>query len=128
MSIKTYRLCVAVVTIIVAVLAGWGVIVGYAFIPAPAVIIGAVTLYLCRKKLTKLVEDERVQVIGDHASRRTVEIAIILMAVTGSTLMALSNDDRTNLEIIGVTLGYSVCGMLVLYTVLYNYFNRKLGG
>jgi len=128
MSVKAYRLWIAAITIIVAGLVGWGVVVGNAFIPAPAVIVGTAILYFCRKRLKVVVEDERIHRIGDQASRRTIEIALIAMAVIGSTLIALSSDGRPELELIGVTLGYSVCSILVLYTILYNYFSRKLGG
>jgi uncharacterized membrane protein len=128
MSVKAYRLLMAAVTIIVAGLAGWGVAVGNAFVPAPAVIIGATILYFCRKRLKVLVEDERIHRIGDLASRRTIEIVIILMAVVGSTILAMSNGHWPELKTAGVTLGYAVCSILVLYTILYNYFYRKLGG
>ena len=128
MSVKAYRLWIAAITIIVVGLVGWGVATGNAFIPAPAVIAGVVILCFCRKRLKVVVEDERIHRIGDQASRRTIEIALIAMAVIGSTLIALSSDGRPELELIGVTLGYSVCSILVLYTILYNYFSRKLGG
>jgi len=128
MSVKTYRLWMAAITIIMVGLVGWGVATGNAFIPAPAVIAGAVILYFCRRRLKVVVEDERIRRIGDQASRRTIEIALIAMAVVGSTLLALSTDGRPELEPVGVTLGYSVCSILLLYTILYNYFSRKLGG
>jgi uncharacterized membrane protein len=128
MSIKTYRVWTAIIMIIVAGLAGWGVATGNAFIPGPAVIVGAVILYFCRRRIKVVVEDERIHRIGDQASRRTIVIALITMAVVGSTLIALSTENRPELETVGVTLGYSVCAILVLYTILYNYFSRKFGG
>jgi len=128
MSVKAYRLWMLAITVIVAGLAGWGVATGNAFIPAPAVIAGAVILYFCRRRIKVMVEDERIHRIGDRASRRTIEIALIVMAVVGSTLIALSSDGRPDLEPVGLTLGYSVCSILVLYTILYNYFSRKYSG
>ena len=128
MSVKAYRLYTVAIMIIVAGLAGWGVTVGNAFIPAPSVIAGAAILYFCRRRIKAVVEDERIHRIGDQASRRTIEIALITMAIIGSTLLALGTDSRPELETVGVTLGYSVCSILVLYTILYNYFSRKFGG
>jgi uncharacterized membrane protein len=128
MSVKAYRLWTVTIMIIVIGLAGWGVTVGNAFIPAPAVIAGAAILYFCRRRIKVIVEDERIHRIGDQASRRTIEIALIAMALVGSTLLALSTDSRPELETVGVTLGYSVCSILLLYTILYNYFSRKYGG
>ena len=128
MSIKAYRLWMAAVMIIVAALVGWAVSTGNAFIPAPAVIAGTVILYFCRRRLKVVVEDERIHRIGDQASRRTIEIALIAMAAVASTLLALTTDERPELETVGVTLGYSICSILVLYTILYNYFSRKYSG
>jgi uncharacterized membrane protein len=128
MSLKKYRLWTVIIMLIVAGLAGWGVAAGNAFIPGPAVIAGAAILYFCRRRLKVVVEDERIHRIGEYASRRTIEIALIVMAVVGSTLIALSTDERPELEAVGVTLGYSVCAILVLYTILYNYFSRKFSG
>ena len=128
MSVKTYRLWTAAIMIIVAGLAGWGVAMGNVFIPAPVLVVGAAILYFCRRRIKVVIEDERIHRIGDRASRRTIEIALIVMAVVGSTLIALSTDERPELETVGVTLGYSVCSILILYTILYNYFSRKFGG
>jgi uncharacterized membrane protein len=101
---------------------------GNAYIPGPAVIVGAAVLYFLRKRVRTVVEDERIYHIGDQASRLTIVIALIIMAVTGSTLLALSVNGGYELELIGTTIGYSVCAILVLYTVLYSYISKKLGG
>ena len=128
MSVKAYRLWMAAIVVIVAGLAGWAVTAGNAFIPAPAVIIGAAILYFCRRRIKVVIVDERIHRIGEQASRRTIEIAVIVMALVASTLLALGTDNRPELETVGVTLGYSVCAILLLYTILYNYFSRKFGG
>ena len=128
MSYRRYKLVMAIIVIIVAALVGWAVSVGNAFLPAPAVIVGTAILYFCRRRIKVVVEDERIHRIGDQASRRTIEIALIAMAVVASTLLALSTDERPELETVGVTLGYSICAILVLYTILYNYYNRKYSG
>jgi uncharacterized membrane protein len=128
MSVKAYRIWMVSIMIVVAGLAGWGVTVGNAFIPAPALVAGAAVLYFCRRRIKAVVEDERIYRIGDWASRRTVEIVLITMALVSSTLLALGTDERPEFETIGMTLGYSVCTILLLYTALYNYFSRKYGG
>ena len=128
MNIKTYRLWILLVIVIVAALAGWAVSAGIAYIPGPAVIVGAAVLYFLRKRVRTVVEDERIYRIGDQASRLTIVIALIVMAVTGSTLLALSSNGWHELELIGTTIGYSVCAILVLYTLLYSYISKKLGG
>src|SRR3972149_3761406 len=115
MSNKTYRLVMLAITIIVAGLTLWGVKTGNAFLPAPTVIIGAVILYLCRKRLKVMVEDERIHRIGGQASRLTIEIALIALAAAWPTLIALSTNGRPEVETAGLNLGLSIFSILILY-------------
>ena len=110
------------------VLVGWAVKIGNVLIPGPTVIVGTVILYLCKRRIKEVVEDERAQKIGDWASRRTIEIVIIIMAVVATTLLAMSSDDSTALKATGVTLACSIFTLLIVYSILYVFYSRKLGG
>ena len=109
-------------------LVGWAVKTGNMLIPGPTVIVGAVILYLCTRRIKEVVEYERAQKIGDLASRRTIEIVIIIMGVVGATLLAISSDDSTALETVGVTLACSIFTLLIVYGILHVFYSRKLGG
>ena len=128
MSRKMFKLCTVVITMIVAALIAWAITTGNALIPIPAVIAGVVILYLFRRGVKEVVEDERIYRIADKASRRTVQILGILMAVAGATLIAVSRSGSPSLEQAGYALAYSVCAMLVIYYITYIYYNRKFGG
>jgi uncharacterized membrane protein len=128
MSAKTYLIWTVVINIIVMVLVGWSVHTGNVLIPGPTVIVAAVILYLCRKRIKEVIEDERAQKIGDWASRHTIEIVIIIMAVVATTLLAMSSDDSTTLEAVGITLACSISLLLLVYGILHVFFSRKLGG
>jgi uncharacterized membrane protein len=128
MSIKTYRLVMVILTLIVAALVGWSVTTGNVIVPIPTIIAGAIILYLCRRRVKAFTEDERLHSIVNQASRRTVEIVVIFMAIVGAILLAMSRGSSPNLEPAGLTLAYSVCATLIIYNIFYTYYNRKFGG
>jgi len=128
MSVKTYRLWMLAITVVVAVLVGWSVTTGYALVPIPVFLAGAIIIYLLRRRVKALTEDERVHSIVNRTSRRTVEIIVILMAIAGATLLAMSQGGSPDLEPAGLTLAYSVCATLIIYNILYTYYNRRYSG
>ena len=128
MSIRTYRLWMVVITIIVAALVGWSVTTGNVLIPIPTFLAGAIILYLFHRRVKAFTEDERARSIVNQASRRTVEIIVIFMAIAGATLIAMSQGGSPDLEPAGLTLAYSVCATLIIYNILYTYYNRKYSG
>jgi len=116
------------ITVVVAVLVGWSVTTGYALVPIPVFLAGAIIIYLLRRRVKALTEDERVHSIVNRTSRRTVEIIVILMAIAGATLLAMSQGGSPDLEPAGLTLAYSVCATLIIYNILYTYYNRRYSG
>jgi uncharacterized membrane protein len=128
MSYKTYRLWKALVVIIVAVLVGWAVPSGNAFIPVPAAIAGMVILLVIRRGVKEMIVDERTYNIANQASRAAFQIVTLVLVLIGATLLALGYGEHPGVEPVGFALIYSAGGFLVVYTLSYAYFNRKLGG
>jgi len=128
MSIKTYRLWMVVITMIVAALVGWSVTTGNVLVPIPTFLAGAIILYLCQRRVKAFTEDERVHSIVNQASRRTIEIVVIFMAIAGAILLAMSRGGSPDFEPAGLTLAYSVCATLIIYNILYTYYNKKYSG
>jgi len=128
MSVKTLRLYRAIVVIIVAILVGWSVASGNAWIPVPTVIAGIVILFLLKRRLKEVVVDERIFSIADKAAMLAFRVFAILAATTGATLLALNRESDSNFVQVGFTLAYSACALLILYYFAYIVYNRKYGG
>ena len=128
MSFKTYTAIRMVIIIIMAGLIGWAVVNGNALIPVPVIIAAMVILLLFRRRVKEVVVDERVYSIAEKASLIAFRVFGILAAVIGATLVALGWDSSSDLYKIGLTLAYSVCGLLVIYYIAYIYYNRKYSG
>jgi uncharacterized membrane protein len=128
MSFKTFTIIRIFVLIIMAGLIGWAVVSGNALIPIPVAIAAMVILLLFRKGVKEVVVDERVYSIAEKASLITFRVFAILAAVIGATLVALGWDSSSDLYKIGITLAYSVCGLILIYYIAYIYYNRKYSG
>ena len=128
MSRKTFKLYTIFITMTIGGLIGWAISTGNALIPVPTSIVGMVILYLLRKRVKEVVEDERVYSIADRASRLTIQILGLIIAVAGCTLVAASRGDSPDLTQAGFALVYAACGLLILYYISYIYYSKKLSG
>lgn len=112
----------------IAVLTGWAIYQGIAWIPLPVIVVGGVFLFLTRKKEMKEKVDERTYDIAQKASLFVFRVFTVVAAGTGITLLALGRGDYPDLEPAGLALAYGCCALLLLYYSAYLYYNGKLGG
>ncbi|RLF54051.1 MAG: hypothetical protein DRN28_06030, partial [Thermoplasmata archaeon] len=91
-----------------------------ALLPVIAFSTGIVLIALGKRGVKEVMEDERTQRISEKASRKIYQVFVMGAALAGTTLIALNK----HIEV-GYTLAFSACVLLVLYLVLYSYYNRK---
>ncbi len=125
MSKKWFRFCGAAIVITALALIGWSIAIGNAVIPIPVALAGVGLLYLCRRLVKGVVEDERAYRISEKASRFALQVFAFAAAIVGTTLIALSTDDSSAFREVGFTLAFSACALLMLYLVSYAYHNKK---
>jgi uncharacterized membrane protein len=127
MSRRWFRLLGAVITLTVVALIGWSIATENAVVPIPAAIIGLMLLYLLRRQVRDVVEDERNYKISEKASRFAMQVFAVVAAISGVTLTALSTNDSTPpLREVGLTLAFCACGLSILYLIAYAYHSRKI--
>lgn len=107
---------------------GWSISVGNIVLLVVAFIVGPVALYLLRSRVEEVMEDERVHLIHEKASARTVQIFGVTMASFGAILIALSRSSYADFSQSGFTLVYSACVLLMLHLIFRSYYRRKYGG
>jgi len=120
MDQKQFAIYAAVVCAIMGAVVGYGVSKGDALLPVIAFSIGIVLIALGKRGVKEVMEDERTQRISEKASRKIYQVFVMGAALAGTTLIALNK----HIEV-GYTLAFSACVLLVLYLVLYSYYNRK---
>ena len=125
MSVRWFRLCGAAIIAAMMALTGWSIAIGNAVVPIPAAIGGAVLLYLLRRQVSDVIEDERNYRISEKASRFAIQVFAIVTAITGITLTAVSTGNHATFRDVGLTLAFCACGLLILYMISYTYHSRK---
>lgn len=80
------------------------------------------------KKSKKTVKDERTELIGLKASRITFIIITDVLAISSFLLIYFGQHGRvpsSYIYYLGVIMSYLTCLVLILYIILYAYFNKS---
>ena len=120
MNRKKFALYSAAVWAIVGGAVGFSVSTGNPLTAIAAVIVGNILMVLGRKKVTEVLEDERIYRISEKASRRVLEIFGIGSALIGMVLITSNSYAK-----VGYILAFSACVLLMFYLIFYSYYNRK---
>jgi uncharacterized membrane protein len=95
------------------------------YILAVIAVVGAVlVIFTSAKKVEGVSSDERTISIGGRAARMSVTIFSVLGAAISFTLI-ISRGAGATYEAIGYVLSYSVCALLILYSLLFKYYEKQ---
>lgn len=125
MDEKEYKRCQVLIGISLGAVLGISIAFGNYVVPVIAIIFGLGLSQLCRRKVTEVIEDERIHRIGGKAARRTLEVGLLGMAILGIFLLTLSNAGYFELMEVGLTLSFSVCALLIISMVFYSYYSKR---
>lgn len=123
---KNYQILRIAVAIFVAIVVGLSVTIGTILPAILAIVIGAMVSYIYKKSTDEILEDERITKVSEKASRISVVVFSISIALIGMFLIILRNEypDFTQ---VGFTLSYASVALLTLYYIFYGYYNKKYG-
>jgi len=120
MNRRQFVLYVMTITAAMGAVVGYSASTGNALLVLLAFIAGIALLHLGRRRVTEIIEDERIYRISEKASRNTLQVFGISIALIGAVLIAL----RESMEV-GLTLAYSAMALLILYMIFYGYYSRR---
>ncbi len=127
MSARTNRICSLIIVLALAVFIAWAIIMEMpVFVPIAGFVVALLLVRLCRRFTTEIMVDERLQKINEKASAISYRISSILMAIVGIVFIAARNTLPSEFEIVGSTLAYSVCGIMLIHLAFYSYYKNKL--
>jgi uncharacterized membrane protein len=127
-SYKTFRKWQAIMGMIIGAVTGASVVLEIWIIPIPVIVIGVIVITILRRRVKDIVADERTFAIVGNASRLTVQIAVIGMAATGVILLIVSHGESKGLTQAGFALEYAACALLIINSLAYTYYSRRMGG
>lgn len=95
------------------------------YILAIIAVVGAVLVVsTSAKKVEGVSSDERTIAIGGRAARMSVTVFSILGAGI-SFVLIISRGNGIAYEVTGYVLSYSVCALLILYSLLFKYYEKQ---
>jgi len=112
---------------IMGAVVGFSVSIGNPVLAVGVVLAGMAAMYNLKSRLEGVVEDERIQQISQKASRITLQIVALGLALGGAVLIAMRNTYPGYTDL-GFFMAYASCGVLVLYSLFYRYYNKEYGG
>lgn len=127
MSAKTYRFCTLVIVIALAALIAWAVAMEMpVFLPIGGVVVALLLLRVCRHFTKEIMMDERINRVNEKAAAISYRIFSIAMAIVGVGLIILRQSLPPLFSVVGETLVYSVCVLMLIHLTFYYYYGHKL--
>ena len=126
MSRKKLRLFRMLTVMTTGGLIGWSVAIGNAIIPIPVAIGGLALLHLLRKQVKEVIEDERIHKINEKASRATLQIFGVVIAL-GIALQDVPENIATIVHLYGLTKKRIKSFLITTATILFELLGFILG-
>lgn len=127
MSARTNRFITLIIVLALATFVAWSIIAEMPlFVPIAGFIIALLLISVCRRFTREIMVDERLQMINQRASAMSYRISTILLAIIGIIFIAIRNVLPSDFEIIGSTLAYSVCIIMLVHLAFYSFYKNRL--
>ena len=124
MTLQQFKTAKIITAVALGIIIGRSVVNDNYIIPLMATAASAIILYFIRQKVKELIADERDYEIGGKAARTAMTvfswIAVIIMFIFYSM-----RDVSPVYEAIALTLSYSVCFLLITYSLIFKYYYKK---
>lgn len=123
MNLKSYKAWRLLVTIFLAMTISVSISMKNFFVPVVAVIIASLILLQLRKKVKEVLADERDMEIGGKAAMLAIRIFGWISIFPIFALYAF-RDRNPSYEPIGMTLAFSVCILMLLYSAIFRFYHK----
>ena len=127
MERKKFKLYWLVITIVMGLVIGLSAFRGEPITAIVAVVIGMILLYALKSRVKQVIEDERVYIISEKASRRTIQVIGTTTALLGLSILGLSRSGYLELAEVGYSLACFAVVLLMVYMIFYGYYSKKFG-
>jgi uncharacterized membrane protein len=123
LTLKQYNIIRIITVILLSVMFSQAIIFRNFWIPMILLVVGSLFLMLLRKNVKGVLVDERDYATGGKAALLAMQIWSFIAVVIMFALLTLS-DKSPVYQAVAMTLSFSVCAFMLLYSVIYRYYNR----
>jgi len=120
MDKKQFTLYEIIMIAILGAIVGYSVYIKNMLLSLFAVVAGVTLLSLAKRKVTEVLEDERIYRISEKASRKTLQIFGISAALIGVIMISSKEFAQA-----GFALSFAAIALIILYLIFYGYYNKR---
>lgn len=124
MSNKQYQKIRLIIVVVTAIVFGQAIVLDNYLIPIITLVVSSLLLIYLRRKVKEVMVDERDKALGGKAALMAIQIyswiAVIVMLV-----LYASKDLNPFYEPIGMTLAYSTCLLMFIYSLIFRFYNKE---
>lgn len=124
MTLKRYRTIKLAIVFVIAFIFSQSIINKNYIIPLITLALSSLLLIQLRKKVTDIIADERDYTNGGKAALLAMQI-YSWVAVVAMFVLYASRDLNPIYEPVGMTLAYSTCLLMIIYTVVFSIYNKS---
>jgi len=126
MTAKAFRLSTLVMIVLLGALIMWTILADMpVYIPVIGIVVAMVIKYILQKGTTETIADERLSNIGSRAITVSYRVLNAVMAFLGLAFIIFKDSLPYEFGIIGATLAFAVCAMLIVQVSLYYIFAAR---
>ena len=126
MTAKVFRLSTLAMIVILGGLIIWTILANMpVYIPVIGIVVAMVIKYILRRRTMEILADERLRSIGSRAITVSYRVLTIAMALVGLIFIIFKDLLPYEFGIIGATLAFAVCAMLIVQVSLYYIFAAR---
>lgn len=124
MTQKTFKLVRIIIAFLLAIIMAQAVIFSNYILAAIAIAAAAAVIFVARKKVEGVLADERDNEVSGKAARLSLNIFSAAGAVATFVFISLRNTNP-DFEVVGSVLAYSVCALLLLYSLIFAFYEKQ---
>lgn len=127
MTLKQFKIIKMALVVILAVVFSQAIVFKSYLIPTILLIASSLVMFYLRSRVKEVIADERDYLTGGKAALWAMQI-YSWVAVIAMLAVYANRDLNPAYEPVALTLAFSTCILLLLYAVIFRYYNKaKLG-
>ena len=123
MTLKKYQKIKLVIIVAISIIFSQAIIYQNYLIPLITLIISSLGLILLRRQVKEVIADERDYATAGKSASWAIQIYSWISVIAMFILYAFK-DTNSNYEAIAMTLAYSTCLLMVIYSFIYKFQNK----
>lgn len=124
MTNKQYQKIRLIITVVIAIIFGQSIVLGNYIIPIITLVVASLVLILLRRRVRDIISDERDMALGGKSALLAIQI-YSWIAVIAMLVLYASRNINPSYEPIGMTLAYSTCLLMFIYSITFRFYNKE---